>query len=288
MSDYSVPCTIFIKPQEGRSLPENFREQFIGEDGKFTYDKTRPAEPFQDDLEGSEVSDGNDGTLTIRLEPFTPPFAWLDHLGATYPELVIENEYHTIEGDASFGRTVWYGGGYLYDHAEHSMSVERYAYFGWYVDEDEDEDIRSWYPEFEEESKGAAVKALKDAEESSDWVALMNALFTARDELDNWKTLGISEDGLRLAIVTTDTSTTLLHKILTGEISDVDPIAAEIGCSCEVAEGEPVPAGTIDDLIPFLEQMAVRSAELVSLCHAHETKRDIEHWKTEATQEASA
>jgi hypothetical protein len=275
MSDYAIPCTIFIKPQEGHSLPENFREQFVDEAGDFTYEKTRPTEPFDDHLEGHDVSDGTDNTLTIQLETGRPPYAWLDHLGAAYPDLFIELEHNQIESDPEFGRIVWFEGGRIYDREVTGMSVERYAYFGWYVDEDEDEDTRSWYPEFQDEKKGATVKALKDAVASSDWIALMDALFTARQELDDWEDPDMPEDALRLAIVTTDASLDLLRAVLTDDTVDVDPIAAEIGCECDVEEGEPIPVGTIDDLIPFLEEMAVLSAGLVSLSHRHYAEKAV-------------
>lgn len=278
MSNF-VSSTIFIKPQEGHTLPDAFRESLVDEDGDFTFEQTAPTDSFDDFVSEASISDGNDGTLMIGLETTAVPEAWLNALAAKYPQLIIECENRQL-ADGTFGRTVWAHGGKVLDVHHSHISRERFVYFGGDVDE-----CQGWYrSDFEDESKGQAVEAVRSAQESQDWVALMDALLTARHELGYFQDYDLGEDELRLASVAYPAAMHLMHAVLTDENVDTAPVAAQIGCEEDDADAiaageEPEAPATKDDLLGLLETIALQSALLLSLACHHSTASEISRMK---------
>jgi hypothetical protein len=289
MADY-VSCTVFFKPQEGHTLPEGFREQFVNEKDEFTFAKTRPPEGVDERLDHEDVGDVmDDGTLTIQIDTaYGPPAPWLNHLAATYPNIIIECEFSDID---SFGRTVWANGGVVLDREQNRTSPERLEYFGYYIDEDDAD--TEFYEVFQDKAKEQAVQEVRSAVDSKNWVALMDALLTARHELDYFQNYDLDEDALRVAVVTRSAALRLMHAVLTDENVDSAPIAAQIGCAegdevAITAGEEPEAPATRETLLNLLETIAVQSALLLSLSSQNATESEIRRMKEKATQEASA
>jgi hypothetical protein len=277
MSEY-ISNSIFITPREGYSLPLGFREKFLDEQGEFTYAKTRPAEPFDEGLDWTTVGDVSDGTLTINLDTLTVPDAWLCHLAREYPSLIIECEYSDLDEEV-FGRDVWSGGQRILSQEVDAdeWSFQRLGYFGYEIEDNGAVDT------FEDEENAQAVQEVQTALEGKDWVALMDALFTARHQLKYFEGEDIGEDELRVAIVANAAAIKLLHAVLTDPSVDAEPIAGVIGyCDEDCRDGRPDVPATRDDLLEVVETIAVESARLVSLSRLHATAREIRSLKERA------
>jgi hypothetical protein len=289
MANY-FDCRIFIKPQEGHTLPENFRDQFIGEDGEFTYAKTLPTEPLDERLDYSSVADGvEDNTFSLDLDtPNGPPETWLDHLAAENPTLVIECEYYETGYDVT-GRLIWANGAWAWDRRADGVSHERREYFGEYLDRD-DEDAPDDFPFVDEENR-KAVEEVRAAHEVKDWLALMPALLTARHQLNYFSDENLDEDTLRVAIVTVAAAEALLRTLLTDPTVDALPLAAQFGCEPddddEADVGEPEEPATREDVLSFAETMATESARILSMSKHHEVTRRIHALKESVKETAS-
>jgi hypothetical protein len=286
MSDF-VYCTIFIKPQEGATLPVGFRDQFVDENDDFTFAKTLPTEEFDAYVDYQNVGAVSEDTLTIGIETPDVPVAWLNSLASKHPNLIIECEHHLLSQD-TFGRIVWAHGGVVLDRNQTSISVERFEYFGGDVDECDD----SYDIDFKDEAKEVAVKAVRSAVESEDWVRLMDALLTARHELDYFQNYNLEEDALRLAVVAYPASLKLIRALLTDSDVDSTPISAQLSCEADdedsIAAGEELGApATRDDLLEVLESIALQSSMLLSLSSHHSVEKEIGRMKAKASQEAT-
>jgi hypothetical protein len=277
MSEY-ISNSIFIQPREGYSLPLGFRDKFLDDEGEFTYAKTRPAEPFDEGLDWTTVGDVSDGTLTINIDTRELPYAWLSFLAEGYPSLTFECEYSVLD-DEVFGQDVWSGGQrILSKEYVNGWSIQRLGYFG-YDDENDDADDMP----FEDEENAQAVQEVETALEAKDWVALMDALFTARHQLKYFEGEDIEEDELRVAIVANAAAIKLLHAVLTDPTVDASPIAGVIGyCDDDCRDGRPDEPATREDLLGVVETIAVESARLVSLSRLHGTAREIRSLKERA------
>jgi hypothetical protein len=277
-------CRIFIKPQEGHSLPENFRDQFIGEDGEFTYEKTLPPEKdIARGLDYSAVGDVDGDTMSLSLDtPNGPPEAWLDYLAEQNPNLIIECEYYETGYDVT-GRLIWANGEWVWDRRADGVSHERREYFGEYLDRD-DEDGPEDFPFVHEENR-KAVEQLRTAAESQDWAGVMDGLFTARHQLEYFQNIDIEEDALRVGIVAVDAGLALMDALLTDEAVDIAPLAAQF-VDCD-ADEDPEPK-TKKDVLDFVETVVTESARILSMAKHHEVLGQVQSLKEKASQEQSA
>jgi hypothetical protein len=278
MSDFDYANTlfntIFIKPQDGATLPEGFRDLFLDEQGSFTYEKTRPTEEFDDYVGESSVGDVRDNTLTIDIEAIQPPHAWLSHLSAKYPDLLIECEHQSL-ADALFGRTVWLNGEVIYRKNEKELSLERFDYFG-----GDSEECEDWYyTAFGDKENREAVEEVRTAHEAKDWLALMEGLFTARSVLQSYENENLDEDTLRVAMVTVEASLAFLNALTTDPVIDTEPLTALFGCvpddDDDADDLEPEEPSSREDLLVFVGTQAVESARLLSLAKHHEVTRRV-------------
>lgn len=286
MANY-FDCRIFIKPQEGHTLPEGFRDQFIGEDGEFTYKKTLPPEKaFDQDLDYSAVGAVDDDTLSLSLDtPDGPPEPWLDYLAAQNPKLIIECEYCETGYDVT-GRLIWANGEWVWDRRADGVSLERREYFGEYVDRDDDDGPEDFPFVHEENQK--AVEQLRTAEESEDWAGVMDGLLTARHQLEYFQNINVEEDALRVGMVAVEAGLALLKTLLTDDSVDIAPLASQFS-DCD-ADGDPEPEepATREDVISFMETVVTESARILSMRTHHEVLKAVVSLKAAATQEASA
>lgn len=269
--------TICIKAQDETELSERIRDLLIDANGDFTFDKIRPVTEFDDFVADSSEIEVTGNSLIFSIEtPGDSHHIWFRNLSVTYPELLIECEYHCL-ADEEFGSFIWLNGELVHSSQENSFSRERFVYFGGDVDE-----VEGWfYTEFEAEENKQAVDVIQAAIEAKSWVALMDALFTARHQLEYFANPHLDEDTLRVAIVANDAALTLMRVVLTDPEVDFGPIAEVIGCKPESLEEwedegfEPEEPATRDDLLELLETMAVETARLLSLSTLHYTTREI-------------